>query len=766
MIDYNRKVSVYDGVKDTQGVVVSIQSVLDRIKTGARGLDEKTRVLNALYQTERLVYKKEKEKLPAVAWSGTFPKGKRKHVNLFQHSGFIVLDIDSNIDLPSVLAYLSQHPNVAFIFVSPSGIGAKPVIPVYPIPTTPDEHVAAFQAVLEVFSEYAEQDPKELPKQRESNRLCFLAHDPYLIINDNVSPVFYDPDDADPQNCVSMSDLTPFEIDTDVSEYLETHGITFSPTQVTRQVNGVYQDVTVQASAYFPKALCPTEHSSNNKAVSFFQNDDGSIYGHCNGCKKHWVLQSRTETTPRGRDIKLTPADVISDVSRETLNDAEAYIKQVLDKDLSGQIFALRVDTGTGKSEKAILIKDVRPILLLGSHTLGEEIYERATAKGRKVFLYRGLLHKHGENFPYEAPCVQPHIVDEIRKKGANYYKWICKERCEAFSECQEHGMLFQFRKLGDQGTMMILAIPQLFVDPVYRRFLYDKVVANEQDVFLVDDASTESLFLDEQIRLPFLIEKIKIWKGAALADFAKAVKDILTEYENVEMIAELQKLFKRTDRNKARYNTLETQLGKARVFDQHTKNYVELDINDGIETGRFPIDTAEQRQKLQTTEKKGWTILDKLRIFFKTYPNPETAPMHFDEKEGILHFSLPPQFARTDAALGFMGATLDLDVFKSVSPKTRRKMKMPLVFDASSTEWHKDAKAYQLRNNRNPRATLLKYKGQGELSKTGLEFWNYIQNFVRVNTDNTHAIISYKSVIEHYKADLDELGDRLFLLS
>ena len=54
-------VSIYNGVKDRKGIIVPIQAVIDRIITGAKGLDETTRLLNVLAQTEPKKYKKEKE---------------------------------------------------------------------------------------------------------------------------------------------------------------------------------------------------------------------------------------------------------------------------------------------------------------------------------------------------------------------------------------------------------------------------------------------------------------------------------------------------------------------------------------------------------------------------------------------------------------------------------------------------------------------------------------------------------------------------------
>ena len=149
--------SVYNGATDTEGVHVSMETVIQRILTGEKGLAEKTSHLNHLYQHDSDAYNREKVDLLAVTWSGMFPTGQRKAELLIKHSGYIVLDIDNDIDLDLVRSDLTAHPNVAFSFISPSGTGIKPIVPVEPVPKNVAEHKAAFDAVLSVFSEYAEQ---------------------------------------------------------------------------------------------------------------------------------------------------------------------------------------------------------------------------------------------------------------------------------------------------------------------------------------------------------------------------------------------------------------------------------------------------------------------------------------------------------------------------------------------------------------------------------------------------------------------------------
>ena len=241
----NARLSIYNGVRDNRGRDTTFEAILARIQHGGNQLTEKTRLLNALYLTDKEAYTQEKLKLPAVAWSGRFERGKRTGDGLLEHSGLIVLDVDNGIDLGTVLADFAQHPNVLLAFVSPSADGAKPVIPVSPIPQNEEEHRHAFNAVLDVFSEYAEKDPKYLPKQRDVSRLCFLAYDPQAIHNPNAIPVEWEIDESIENDEVSERQPTP-------------------PPNGGRSINGVsYSDVSVETArhilSFVPRTLSYSE---------------------------------------------------------------------------------------------------------------------------------------------------------------------------------------------------------------------------------------------------------------------------------------------------------------------------------------------------------------------------------------------------------------------------------------------------------------------------------------------------------------------------
>lgn len=102
-----KNISIYNGVNDTKGVTADFDAIVQRIKTGARGLDEKTKMCNILAQTDPKAYDKEKVKLPAVTWAGTFTQRGSKY--LIDHSGYVVLDIDDTLDVGSVIADFANN---------------------------------------------------------------------------------------------------------------------------------------------------------------------------------------------------------------------------------------------------------------------------------------------------------------------------------------------------------------------------------------------------------------------------------------------------------------------------------------------------------------------------------------------------------------------------------------------------------------------------------------------------------------------------------
>ena len=192
----NQNLSVYRNSFDTKGVIATLDAVINRITSGAKGLDERTLYCNATAQTDPKAYKAYKEKeLLAVTFSGTFPRGKRKAQHLAQHSGLVTLDIDGLTaeQIPDLLAELAQHPYIVLTFISPSGMGIKAVVRVDPIPTNDLEHKRAYQACLDFFEDLTTEYGFEIDTSgKDCSRLCYLAHDSRAIVHREVPAIDWD----------------------------------------------------------------------------------------------------------------------------------------------------------------------------------------------------------------------------------------------------------------------------------------------------------------------------------------------------------------------------------------------------------------------------------------------------------------------------------------------------------------------------------------------------------------------------------------------
>ena len=190
--------SIYRNSHDTHGTTVTLQAVRERVLDGKRELDEKTRYCNATATTAPQAYKVYKEEnLPAVTFSGTFPKGKRKAQHLAVHSGLVTIDIDGLLpsQIPQLLAELAQMPHVVLAFISPSGLGIKVIVRVDPIPTNDLEHKGAYQACLDFFENLTLEYGFEIDTSgKDCSRLCYLAHDSLAIFHTDTPPINWDKD--------------------------------------------------------------------------------------------------------------------------------------------------------------------------------------------------------------------------------------------------------------------------------------------------------------------------------------------------------------------------------------------------------------------------------------------------------------------------------------------------------------------------------------------------------------------------------------------
>lgn len=721
------------------GQTTVIDSDVARL-AGGRTLRHATEYARRLLSDgNRMAYDEVKKSLPAFTPAGYSSDGSRDIDTL---TGRVCLEWDDVDDPAWAFSVLAQSPFTLAAWYSLSGGGLKALFKVEPVPT-PETFTEAWYAVPVEFEEIGEPD---LASSRHSQPQG-LVWSPELYHNPDAQVITYDPESCD------------FHL---AYPHAKTDADFETLSKLPPEYQALLVDLEFDENGKCPTRVpCPSTHHEHDSfenlranATVMSRREDGALHFHCFKCGKTKIFAKGGTRTRRAVKLQKNIVSVVT----ENLEDSQAFIKAVLTKDLSGQIFGLHVDTGTGKTEQAIVLKDARPIFLTGSHALGKEIYLRARDVGKPAFLYRGLLHNPDGAFPHEKPCIQPEKLDDLRRRGANPYRHVCgggtdengeaiPVRCPAYAACEADGFRSQWKFMRDEpDRILVLAIRQLFIDPVYKTFITRVLPLTEDDIVIVDDASNEGLFLEASITLQRLQRLSRRWKGKATGDFALALIEAVSAHEGDDLIRAVKDVFNRFYDKKDHREQIYRQLRK--VF----LNEKELSLDDAIAAGHYRIGTEQERKKIPVVEKRGWTLLDKLRIFFKHYPNPETAPMRY--YDGTLTFALPPQLYKTPAALGFMGATLDKQVFQKTFSKGTRYIKgTPEFYDSLSTAWHPEAKVFQLRTNRNPRATLLDENGC--LSRTG-EF--YYACFTKSRDANAakHALISYKSVIAEKESELE----------
>ena len=126
-----------------------------------------------------------KSHLQAVSASGVFTR--RSNTGLLQHSGLICIDVD-HIEIERKAELHEAYPSV-LTFMSPSGDGVKMVVPVEPIPQDKGEHEDCYKRVKADFIARSLPCCDALDTTSDLSRLCYLSHDPDLLIDMNRPPV-------------------------------------------------------------------------------------------------------------------------------------------------------------------------------------------------------------------------------------------------------------------------------------------------------------------------------------------------------------------------------------------------------------------------------------------------------------------------------------------------------------------------------------------------------------------------------------------------
>lgn len=477
-----------------------------------------------------------------------------------------------------------------------------------------------------------------------------------------------------------------------------------------------------------------TKHTKSHGAVQYYRNTQtGEISEFCHNCREsRWIHKPRHRT----RKIKLQKTD--TELTLQTLQRSRAFLSEVFEKD--AKVFGLRADTGVGKNEAAIqhVYKGIKLLLNMPHKNLMNELAARFEKAEIPPFAYRGILSNPDGVFPYENPCIQPVIYDTYSRKGGNPRDVICS-RCAVRGICEEAGHWHDMRQL-KKHQVNLFTFPQLFTNPIFRHWIQTNIgTLEKEDLILHDDTEITSLFNIIEVNRDYLENVSRQHHGTNTGSFADIVLSLLHKdnlYENLKDF-----LFEQI-----------TAQWRDEIIDG--LSHVRIDgqlitLDEAVEAGHLGVDTQADINALPTVADSAWTLLHQLELFFDMYPHADNAPIQYSE--GVLAFAIAPILPKTKARIGFMGATLQEEHLRRAFPEPYYPNVM--YFDTTSTKWHPDARVYQLATNRNPRRTVLT---DGKLNVSGQDYWQSVLDIVS-RLGSTHAVITYKSVIDEKQADIEQ---------
>ena len=412
------------------------------------------------------------------------------------------------------------------------------------------------------------------------------------------------------------------------------------------------------------------------------------------------------------------------------------------------------------------------------------------------------------EAFPEDRSwvCIQPRRVNRYIQKGGNRHQGPCLD-CPVRDLCSFSGMNGQ-TQLAQDKRAIVSANNHLFLHPVYEnqaQSLYLRQTGGTRipRVAFIDEADPLEMFLACDLTLNYLHHIQTMWDGEAAADWAKKVTHILTQEQDLEGLQEFMLGIPHTHRRK-----IVEQLTKIRVrCTAQPERIVRTETNKVLSeiTVKFPSGNEafiavdkdaydflrEQEQAVLMPREvplDGWLTLsldaayhlgvygkpedmneiqiltdlpqvyshkwnpfDNLYRFFSIYPRPEDAPMHF--YSNTLHWDIPPVLPSWLEKTVMMSATLNQELLNRTLPRIKNELHFVGV---KPTPLVQGSRIFRIRTGTYCRRTILQQTQDDNgsftsigLSAAGERFINIFKNEVKRDIGKTHALITYKSIVE-----------------
>lgn len=763
------KVSRLDNLFDTIPLTFPLKTIALEMTKGnatltnlhenapARTLAEHTSYARELFRTRGTdAYNRIKADMPQFLPAVVSHSRSTEDIDRF--SGLVCLEYDDDeVDTAYAFVLATQNPHVVMAWRSLSG---KPKILVRVAPESDDGEALslstfahAWLTAAQMFEEVGEAD-NSAARPFQPQNICF---DPDLFLNLEAAQMPWSVDEEALQEIVPqlLGDLTFARYSELGQEYIDAfERMHFNEKGIGKErvpcpFGGNHQH---DGWGLRSNATRVIKHGENDYSLQCFK---------CPESKRYNTTAKAPIWTVR-KPVKLKDIQPFSGVL-ETLDTARDFLRDVFVK--GAQFFAIRTDTGTGKTESGIsyaMTKDV--VIPTQSHTLASEVVARATDKEIYGYVYKGIGYQvEGDAVAFEIDgrkydadgyfgCIQSERFESLRNKGYNPYKWVC-DNCPVYAECNISGYVSQPVQ-ARRAQLVALPFPTAFLDPRLRSWAKLYRPRGKNALVLHDDLPLTTLFLEYKLSADRLRRIHAEWKGTHAADWAEAVLRAFTlrDWELLKRIS----LQMNDDEKQSVQDAL------THCIDPATGAVVEPD--DYLKSERVDFSTPEACTKLPQVDKEGFDIATMLELFFQRYSRIADAPFGYEaSSETFTFYMLPkPYLFNKTVRLGFASATLQKNLIQTIFPKIT-------FYDAALTEWVEGAGFFQLRTNSNPRRTVLnfvekeiegkkRYAYDG-LSPTGESYYQRVIDFIKAHPNERHAVLSYKVLIEKKKDDLEALG-------
>ena len=498
-----------------------------------------------------------------------------------------------------------------------------------------------------------------------------------------------------------------------------------------------------------------------------------------------------------------------------------AYLKQ-------SRIIGLNAPTGAGKDEThmhVVINNHLHSLESKPHHRLAREKAGRWGELTVSTAHWTGILHgveiveamtweeRLRDPFPEDGSwkCIQPRKAWAYMQRGGNRHVGIC-QTCPANEACYAIGFNAQAMHAKSKRAI-VTAIDDLFTNPIYESFsekLYivapkDEEPETEKGIRLavMDEVDVKGLFIDCQLDIEQLRVWEDMWQGTELAEWAKNVREILTQQQSFDALEShimgiddelTQKLSEqmskvRTPYTARRFETVDAETEEVLSSFKITfpngmeaclaKDYrayqilinkdvptvlaqeiaeegvLELTLDSAFQVGIYgkpaDMEVDDIETKLPRVYPDYWNPLRQLKLLFERYSAP-SAPIKL--RGNVLRWSVPPQLHDHIQRIVFTSATLDEELFLRAMSEYANSIEFVQVKPTPLTG---ASRIFRLRTGKYCRGTILHDdKSKFGFKPAGERLWQMFVAEVLANPAKTHALITYKCIIKHHREWID----------